>query len=739
MALTQVTGPYPIFTDLDGSPLDDGYLYIGAINEDPETNPIQVYWDSDLTIPATQPIRTNSGYAWRNGTPALLYTAGEFSITIRNKKQEFVLYSPVGYGFDPAAVSASVVKNDFTGDGVEVDFTLSASPSTKLATNVFINGVYQEKDSYSLSGNVITFSIAPPLGSSIEVMTNETGVINTGNATAITYTASFPGAVQQTVQTKLEQYVSVKDFGAVGDGVTDDTAAIQAALNSGQTNIVLPDGTYLVTASLAVPANVFLSAYGASIDATAVTAHVFDFANGGGFKGGTITGPGNGSLSVSSIGILCAGTNNAPSAPTFVNGPHIQNVTIDGFGEYGSRLSYVNAPRIEGCTIKNVGYAGIGGVSCNDGVFQDNLVDGVTPGSAGGDAYGIFVDRENGTSETAEPRSYRCVISGNTIRNVAPTSGNNGQGIDTHAGVDFVIADNVISECEVGIFITTSLISGVQALGPKNVTVTGNVVSSTLRVGYGIQIAGAESGGTVVDAAENVVVANNTVAGFGIAGDSSSGAIRVQNSKNCSVVGNTLRENACNGIVINENNTGLLIASNAVIDPFDSVYAAPACVFVSNDNNSAHIENNSFTFSNAALGTYVAVNSIRIASGRSGLDISIGRNNCVGIDATHLTYSPGTFTGVNPDGLYAERGTATIACVSGAANNQVSVTFAKRFPVAPTSIDLVNTNAIAPGGKTVSLRTSAISATGFTIIAYPYDLTTWSASGNLDLSWRASV
>jgi hypothetical protein len=37
MALTQVTGPYPIFTDLDGTPLDDGYLYIGAINDDPET------------------------------------------------------------------------------------------------------------------------------------------------------------------------------------------------------------------------------------------------------------------------------------------------------------------------------------------------------------------------------------------------------------------------------------------------------------------------------------------------------------------------------------------------------------------------------------------------------------------------------------------------------------------------------------------------------------------------------
>jgi hypothetical protein len=266
MALTQVTGPYPIFTDLDGSPLDDGYLYIGAINDDPEQNPIQVFFDANLTIPATQPIRTNNGYAYRNGTPALLYTGGEFSITIRNKRNEFVLYSPIGYGFDPAAVSASVVKNDFIGDGVTVAFVLSASPSTILATNIFINGVYQEKDSYTLSGNTITFTVAPPLSSSIEILTNETGVINSGNANDISYTLTAAGATLQSVQTKLEQYISVKDFGAVGDDVADDTAEIQAALDYAATvdgcTVYFPDGIYLISDPLIVYSNTTITMSG---------------------------------------------------------------------------------------------------------------------------------------------------------------------------------------------------------------------------------------------------------------------------------------------------------------------------------------------------------------------------------------------------------------------------------------------------------------------------------------------
>jgi hypothetical protein len=364
MALTQVTGPYPIFTDLDGTPLDDGYLYIGEINEDPETNPIQVYWDSALTIVATQPIRTNSGYAYRNGSPALLYTAGEFSITIRNKRQEFVLYSPVGYGFDPAAVSASVVQNDFIGDGVEVDFTLSASPSTKLATSVFINGVYQEKDSYSISGNVLTFTIAPPLNSSIEIMTNETGVIGSTNASLVSYTAGFTGAVAQTVQTKLEQYVSVKDFGAVGDGITDDTAAIQSAataLTQGQT-LYFPAGQYLIGQVIFDgKSNIAVSAYGARFTLTGNNAGflVKGVCSNISVLGGTITGDGvnrDASPSTAQIGWMFGNETGA-----FVQNVFVRDVIVDsaniGFkfaAGTGGGSGNTNFVKIAGCQAKDI-------------------------------------------------------------------------------------------------------------------------------------------------------------------------------------------------------------------------------------------------------------------------------------------------------------------------------------------------------------------------------------------------
>ena len=70
-------------------------------------------------------------------------------------------------------------------------------------------------------------------------------------ATKLAFTQSGTGATARTVDSKLKDVVSVKDFGAVGDGVTDDTASINNAITAvGSKCLYFPAGTYKVTAPL---------------------------------------------------------------------------------------------------------------------------------------------------------------------------------------------------------------------------------------------------------------------------------------------------------------------------------------------------------------------------------------------------------------------------------------------------------------------------------------------------------
>lgn len=86
--------PFPQFFDTDGSPLDSGSLYFGVANQNPETNPITVYWDAAGTQPAAQPIPTLNGYAVRSGTIAAVYADSDYSLTVRNSRGNLVYMTP---------------------------------------------------------------------------------------------------------------------------------------------------------------------------------------------------------------------------------------------------------------------------------------------------------------------------------------------------------------------------------------------------------------------------------------------------------------------------------------------------------------------------------------------------------------------------------------------------------------------------------------------------------------------
>jgi hypothetical protein len=162
MSALFVKPPFPIFSETDGQPLESGYIWIGAVNLNPITNPIAVYWDGALTQPAVQPIRTVGGYPANAGTPARLFVNQDYSIQVQNKNGTVVYTSLNSNAFPGSAGNLFV---NATGTGTQTIFPVSFEPSL-----IFINGVYQNQNTYTISGGNVTFSEAPPINSIIEFL-----------------------------------------------------------------------------------------------------------------------------------------------------------------------------------------------------------------------------------------------------------------------------------------------------------------------------------------------------------------------------------------------------------------------------------------------------------------------------------------------------------------------------------------------------------------------------------------
>ena len=160
MSTIEVNPPYPAFAGADGQPLENGYIWIGTVNLNPQVNPIAVYWDAAQTIAAAQPIRTLNGYPVHNGTPARFYVASDYSIKVLDSKGSLV-YTSLN---DNLSGNGSFASNA-TGNGIQIIFPVLSAPSA-----IFINGVYQNQNTYTVASGNVTFSEAPPATSVIEFL-----------------------------------------------------------------------------------------------------------------------------------------------------------------------------------------------------------------------------------------------------------------------------------------------------------------------------------------------------------------------------------------------------------------------------------------------------------------------------------------------------------------------------------------------------------------------------------------
>ena len=134
----------------------------------------------------------------------------------------------VAGGSGGATASTLVVeKDEFTGNGTTVAFTISSPVQSESQTQVYIDGVYQSKANYTTSGSVITFSEAPDAGTDIEVihLLSVSAVVNTdeftGDGTEDTYTLSQPLSSKNNTQVYFDGvYQSKGTYSVLNDVIT---------------------------------------------------------------------------------------------------------------------------------------------------------------------------------------------------------------------------------------------------------------------------------------------------------------------------------------------------------------------------------------------------------------------------------------------------------------------------------------------------------------------------------------
>lgn len=169
---------------------------------------------------------------------------------------QFPIWSPIQGDTRKTTVAAV---SDYVIERVPLDLRIPASqvdftPNGNIVANNVQNAIDEVVTDLAASTGAATVGFAPSgtlsattvQGAITEQMTD---LAASSGSSLVGFLQSGTGATARTVQAKLRDTVSVKDFGAVGDGVTDDTAAIQAAVAANKF-VYLPAGTYKVSASI---------------------------------------------------------------------------------------------------------------------------------------------------------------------------------------------------------------------------------------------------------------------------------------------------------------------------------------------------------------------------------------------------------------------------------------------------------------------------------------------------------
>jgi hypothetical protein len=264
--LSPLGGAGAQFFSNNGVPLAGGLLYTYLAGT---STPATTYTSSNGITALANPIVLDS--AGRVPTGEIWLTDGiNYKFALKDATDVLIATWDNLSGINSNFISYTSQQQTITATAGQTVFDLTldyVAGANNLA--VYVNGSkqivtvnYLETDS-----NTVTFLTGLNVGDLVQFSTATPVAPNATTAANVAYTPAGAGAVVTTVQTKLRETVSVKDYGAVGNGIANDTAAIQAAVNAGN-YVLFPLGTYNISTPIALHSGSQIDLGGSTIEWT---------------------------------------------------------------------------------------------------------------------------------------------------------------------------------------------------------------------------------------------------------------------------------------------------------------------------------------------------------------------------------------------------------------------------------------------------------------------------------------